>query len=129
MRRRRGQEGGFALLLVFAMAAIVAVLCSMGAYAANVNLLDIYTAFFFGVLGVIMKGLGIPISPLVLGLILGADLLDVEFRKALMAGKGSIAPFFTRGVSIGLLAFIVGVLFFQYGYPRIMSAKKKARLR
>jgi putative tricarboxylic transport membrane protein len=111
-----------------AMAAIVAVLCAMGAYAANINLLDIYTAFCFGVLGIVMKGLGIPVAPLVLGLILGADLLDVEFRRALMAGKGSIAPFFTRGVSIGLLAFIVGVLFFQYGYPRMRkSAGKRER--
>ena len=110
-----------------AMAAIVAVLCSMGAYAANINIADIYTAFLFGVLGVIMKGLGIPVAPLVLGLILGSDLLDVNFRRALMSGKGSIAPFFTRGVSMGLLAFIAGVLFFQYGYPRIVSAKKKAR--
>jgi putative tricarboxylic transport membrane protein len=110
-----------------AMAAIVAVLCSLGAYAANISLLDIYTAFFFGVLGVFMKGLGIPVSPLVLGLILGGDLLDVNFRRALLAGKGSIAPFFTRGVSLGLLAFIAAVVFYQYLYPLIRPGRKKDR--
>ena len=110
-----------------AMAAIVAVLCSLGAYAANISLLDIYTAFFFGVLGVAMKGLGIPVSPLVLGLILGGDLLDVNFRRALLAGKGSIAPFFTRGVSLGLLAFIAAVVFYQYLYPLIRPGRKKDR--
>ena len=110
-----------------AMAAIVAVLCSLGAYAANISLLDIYTAFFFGVLGVAMKGLGIPVSPLVLGLILGGDLLDVNFRRALLAGKGSIAPFFTRGVSLGLLAFIAAVVFYQYLYPLIRHGRKKDR--
>ena len=93
-----GTYAGKALVRLFvstprtAMSAIVAVLCAMGAYAANINLLDIYTAFFFGVLGIIMKGLGIPVSPLVLGLILGADLLDVEFRRALLAGKGPSPP-------------------------------------
>lgn len=107
-----------------AMAAIVAVLCAMGSYAANINLMDVYTAFFFGVLGIILKGLGIPVSPLVLGLILGSDLLDVEFRRALLAGKGSIAPFFTRGVSMALLAFIAVILFFQYGYPKIKGNHK-----
>ena len=110
-----------------AMAAIVAVLCSLGAYAANISLLDIYTAFFFGVLGVVMKGLGIPVSPLVLGLILGGDLLDVNFRRALLAGKGSIAPFFTRSVSLGLLAFIAAVVFYQYLYPLIRHGRKKDR--
>jgi len=53
-----------------------------------------------------MQALGFPISPLVLGLILGGDLLDYEFRRALMAGKGSIAPFFTRGVSMVLIVLL-----------------------
>ena len=44
-----------------AMAAIVAVLCSLGAYAANINIYDIFLAFFFGVLGIIMSGLVFPL--------------------------------------------------------------------
>ena len=110
-----------------AMAAIVAVLCSMGAYAANTNVMDIFLAFGFGVLGIVMKGLGMPVSPLVLGLILGSDLLDVNFRRALLAGKGSFAPFFTRSVSLAMIAFIAIVLFFQYLFPKIRSRQKKDR--
>jgi TctA family transporter len=74
-----------------------------------------------------MSALGFPVSPLVLGLILGGDLLDVQFRRALMAGKGSLAPFFARGVSIALILFIVGVVFFQYGLPKIRGKKEKKR--
>ena len=110
-----------------AMAAIVAVLCVLGSYAANINLNDIFLAFFFGVLGTIMSALGFPVSPLVLGLILGGDLLDVQFRRALMAGKGSIAPFFTRGVSIALILFIVVIVFYQYVLPKIRGKKEKER--
>ena len=110
-----------------AMAAIVGVLCSLGAYAANTNIYDIFLAFSFGVLGIIMQSLGFPTSPLVLGLILGGDLLDVQFRRALMAGKGHIAPFFTRGISIALIAFIVVVLFFQYAWPRITGKKQESK--
>jgi putative tricarboxylic transport membrane protein len=106
-----------------AMAAIVGVLCALGAYAANTNIYDVFLAFSFGVLGIIMQALGFPTSPLVLGLILGGDLLDVQFRRALMAGKGSIAPFFTRGISIALIVFIIVVLFFQYVWPRITGKK------
>jgi putative tricarboxylic transport membrane protein len=110
-----------------AMAAIVGVLCSLGAYAANTNINDIFLAFFFGVLGIIMQSHGFPISPLVLGLILGGDLLDVQFRRALTAGKGSLAPFFTRGISIALIGFIVLVLFFQYAWPHIAKKRREKR--
>ena len=110
-----------------AMSAMVAVLCALGSYAANININDIFLAFFFGVLGVVMSALGFPVSPLVLGLILGGDLLDVQFRRALLAGKGSIAPFFTRGVSIALILFIVAIVFYQYILPAITKGKKKDR--
>jgi len=101
-----------------AMAAIVAVLCALGSYAVNTNLNDIYLAFFFGALGIVMNRLGFPVSPLVLGLILGNDLLDMNFRRALLAGKGSIAPFFTRGISIGMIAFILFIVVYQYFQSR-----------
>jgi putative tricarboxylic transport membrane protein len=74
-----------------------------------------------------MSALGFPVSPLVLGLILGGDLLDVQFRRALMAGKGSFAPFFTRGVSIALILFIVVIVFCQYILPKIRGRKEKER--
>jgi putative tricarboxylic transport membrane protein len=110
-----------------AMSAMVAVLCALGSYAANINLNDIFLAFFFGALGIVMSALGFPVSPLVLGLILGGDLLDVQFRRALLAGKGSIAPFFTRGVSIALILFIVVIVFYQYALPAIRKGKGKDR--
>ena len=99
----------------------------MGSYAANINLNDLFLAFFFGVLGIVMNALGFPVSPLVLGLILGGDLLDVQFRRALMAGKGSIAPFFTRGVSMALILFIAVIVFYQYILPKIRKEKGKER--
>jgi putative tricarboxylic transport membrane protein len=99
----------------------------LGSYAANININDLFLAFFFGVLGIVMNALGFPVSPLVLGLILGGDLLDVLFRRALMAGKGSIAPFFTRGVSIALILFIIVIVFYQYILPKIRKEKVKGR--
>ena len=74
-----------------------------------------------------MNRLGFPVSPLVLGLILGNDLLDMNFRRALLAGKGSIAPFFTRGVSIALILFIVVIVFWQYILPKLRGKKEEDR--
>jgi hypothetical protein len=44
-----------------------------------------------------------------------------------MAGKGSFAPFFTRGVSIALILFIVVIVFCQYILPKIRGRKEKER--
>jgi putative tricarboxylic transport membrane protein len=109
------------------MSAIVGVLCALGSYAVSTNIYDIFLAFFFGILGLIMKALGFPIAPFVLGLILGSDLLDVNFRRALLAGKGSITPFFTRSVSIAMIVFIVVILFYQYVLPKLRARKTKDR--
>jgi putative tricarboxylic transport membrane protein len=106
-----------------AMSAIVAVLCTLGAYAANNNIYDIFLAFGFGVLGTVMSAVGFPVSPLVMGLILGGDLVDVEFRRALLAGKGSLLPFVTRPVSLGLIAFIAAVVVLQYALPKLRGTK------
>jgi hypothetical protein len=44
-----------------------------------------------------------------------------------MAGKGSLAPFFTRGVSIALILFIVVIVFYQYILPKIRGKKEEDR--
>ena len=109
------------------MSAIVGVLCALGSYAVSTNIYDMFLAFFFGILGLIMKALGFPVSPLVSGLILGSDLLDVNFRTALLAGKGSITPFFTRSVSIVMIVFMIVILFYQFVLPKLRARKAKDR--
>ncbi len=91
------------------------------------NIYDIFLAFFFGVLGIIMSALSFPVSPLVLGLILGGDLLDVQFRRVLMASKGFVAPFSTHGVSIALILFIVVIVFYQVILPKLRGKKEEDR--
>jgi len=78
-----------------AMAAIVGVLCVLGSYAANININDIFLAFFFGVLGTVMIALG---SCFTVGFRTDSRrrFLDVQFRRALMAGKGSSLLLYPR---------------------------------
>jgi TctA family transporter len=72
-----------------------------------------------------MSALSFPVSPLALGLILGGDLLDVQFRRALMAGKGFVAPFSTDGVTIALILFIAVIVFYQVIVPKLRGKKRK----
>jgi len=43
-----------------------------------------------------------------------------------LAGKGSIAPFFTRGISIVMIAFIIFIVAYQYFLSKKMSEEERA---
>jgi putative tricarboxylic transport membrane protein len=87
------------------MASVVC-LCAIGAFSASYRFGDIYLMFFFGLIGLAMRWAGIPIAPMILGLVIGGDLVDSNFRRAVLAGKGSLLPFFTRPVSLILLIIL-----------------------
>jgi putative tricarboxylic transport membrane protein len=90
---------------------IVTVLCVIGAYTMNNRMFDVSVMFGFGIFGLIMKKLGFPMAPMVLGIVLGERILDTEFRRAILLSKGSFYPFISRPVSfvlILILLYIVG---------------------
>jgi putative tricarboxylic transport membrane protein len=82
---------------------VVFVLCVIGPYAITDRIFDIWVMLFFGVLGFIMRELKYPMAPLVLGIILG-DILDKSLRRALTLTDGDLVPFFTRPISLILVA-------------------------
>ncbi len=45
-----------------------------------------------------------------------------------MAGKGSIAPFFTRGISIGTIAFIIFIVAYQYFLSKKTSEQDRTAI-
>lgn len=61
----------------------------------------------FGAIAYIMRRLGFPLAPMVLGIVLGS-LLDEFLRNALIISGGSLMPLLTRPIAFGL--FIVLIL-------------------
>jgi putative tricarboxylic transport membrane protein len=49
----------------------ILVLCTIGAYALNNTIDNVYALLLFGVLGYLMVKLALPLAPLILGVILG----------------------------------------------------------
>ena len=47
-----------------------------------------------------------PVAPMILGLILG-NMLDTNFRRALVISEGEILPFIERPICIILISFII----------------------
>jgi putative tricarboxylic transport membrane protein len=84
---------------------IVASLCIIGSFAINVKSFDILVMLCFGIFGFIIRRLGYPAAPMTLGIILG-PMADSNLRRALMLSDGSIAPFFTRPIS---LVLVIGI--------------------
>ncbi len=118
----------FAHLLVFAVAmlsvkwstlvlkiderfikASVLILAIVGSYALRNNITDVYIAFAFGVIGVIMQRGQFPVAPFLLALILG-QMAEVNFRRALMLADGSFNFLFEAPIALGIL--LVAITFF-----------------
>ena len=85
---------------------IVFVLCVIGSFAISVRVFDVWVMLAFGLLGYPLRKYNYPAAPLVLGVILG-DMLDVNMRRALIRTAGDVTPFFTRPISLVLVAITV----------------------
>ncbi|WP_332644699.1 tripartite tricarboxylate transporter permease [Aeromicrobium sp.] len=79
---------------------------SLGAYAVNQNPFDIALLLFFGGVGFAVRRFGIPILPLILGVIIG-PLMEVKMREALDISDGNISGLFNEGLAIGIYVLIV----------------------
>jgi len=86
--------------------AVVYVLCLLGSFAITQRMFDVYVMLFFGVTGFLLREMKYPMAPLVLGIILG-DLVDINLRRGLLLTNGDPTPFFTRPISMVLIAVIL----------------------
>jgi putative tricarboxylic transport membrane protein len=81
---------------------IVLVLCVIGAYALNNTIQSVYVLLIFGIVGYLLVKGGVPLAPLILGLILG-DQIEINLIRAIMTDSDPWL-FVTRPISGGLLA-------------------------
>ncbi len=103
---------------------IVFVLCLVGAFAIQQRYFDIGVMVVFGILGFLMREMDYPMAPMVLGIILG-DILDKNLRRALMLEDGHLVPFFTRPISLIIIALIAFTVISRFSsYRKGMAAAK-----
>jgi putative tricarboxylic transport membrane protein len=85
---------------------LIFTLCVVGSFAIQSRIFDVRVMVFFGILGFIMLEMEYPVAPMILGLILG-NMLDTNFRRALVISEGEILPFISRPICIVLISFII----------------------
>ena len=106
---------------------IVAFLAVLGSYALGLNVFNVYLMFLFGILVYFLEELGYPVAPAVIGVLLG-NMADISLRRALLASHGSLEAFYTRPVSLVLLALIVLSLSLQSRLVRRALGSLRQRL-
>ena len=90
---------------------IIVALSTIGSYAVNGSMVDVYVMLAFGVIGYFARKLGFATAPIVLGLILG-PMAEKNWRQALMFARGDMLHYFLgRPVSIVLAILVVVGLF------------------
>jgi putative tricarboxylic transport membrane protein len=97
-------------------------LCIAGVYSQANSVEDCWLLAGFGALGWLMKRYDWPAAPMILGLVLG-PLFETALRQSLTLSHGSGAIFFTRPISVVLLAAatiaVLVPLIMQLRAPRV----------
>lgn len=79
----------------------------VGAYTINFSVFDVFVMILFGVIGLALRHLDIPLAPLVLTLVLG-PLMERSLRESLDISRGDMGIFLERPVTVVLL--LIGLL-------------------
>ena len=98
-----------------------AALMALGALAVNVQPLDLALLLVFGLLGLMMRRFGLPVLPLIIGVILGPR-IERQLRQSLQLADGDWSGLFTEPVAIITYALMVILLFEKplYTWPGLL---------
>ena len=92
----------------------------LGSYALNTSTFDVQVAIAIGIVGFLFRRFGMPITPLILGLILGPN-LELQFRRALQISAGDYGTIYATPLSKVLYLVLIVVIL----GPSLWSLRKK----
>ncbi len=95
------------------MVPAILLLCMLGVWTIQSSLFDLWTMLTFGILSYFLRRMRVPLSPVILGFILG-PLFEQNLRRALAMSDGSASIFVTRPYSIAVLVVLGVVLWGAY---------------
>lgn len=95
----------------------------VGAYALNNFVFDLWMALAIGILGLLFRRYGYPITPLILGSILG-PMAEVQFRRTLQISYGDYSALVSTPFSIASYLLLALVILGTVLVPRMMAKRK-----
>lgn len=94
----------------------------IGVYAINAGTFDLLLVAGIGTLGYFLRKFGVPMAPLVLGVVLG-DMMEQNLRRALSMTDGNVSVLFASPVAIALWTAAIAVVI----VPQFLRRMRKAR--
>lgn len=85
---------------------IIISLCVVGAFGLNNSMSDVWGLLLFGLLGYALDKFNYPLSPLILGFILG-PMVETNLRRGLMHTSGDFLPFLSQPIAAVFFALTV----------------------
>ncbi len=99
----------------WALVPCITLLCIIGSYALQNSINDVIIMTFFGFIGYLFEKCDYPVSPIVLGIILG-PMIETNFRQALIS-SGSVgvlfASFITRPLALIIVILVIASFVLQ----------------
>ncbi|KRB14064.1 tripartite tricarboxylate transporter permease [Achromobacter sp. Root170] len=97
----------------------------IGVYAINAGTFDLLLVAGIGTLGYFLRKFGVPMAPLVLGVVLG-NMMEQNLRRALSMTDGDVGVLFASPVSIALWTGAAAVVIVPQVLRRMRAARKVA---
>jgi putative tricarboxylic transport membrane protein len=110
--------GGILMPLILAIATI-------GLYAINGNIFELFLGLGFGVIGYVFRKLDIPLAPMVLSLVLGG-IMEQSFRQAMTISDADPSIFVGSTICITLVALSVLSILLPFIVSRVKLFTAKA---
>ncbi len=106
---------------MYRVAAVILAYCAIGVFALNNIVFDLWTLFWFGLLGYAMRRYGFPLAPMILGVVLG-DNAEINLIRAL-ASDDNLWLFVTRPWSLFFLTIACFSIMFPW-YQKKRTTQK-----
>lgn len=106
---------------MYRLATVILLYCAVGVFALNNITFDLWTLFWFGLLGYAMRQYGFPLAPMILGVVLG-DVAEINLIRAL-ASESDLTLFVTRPWSLFFLIIAAFSIVFPW-YQNLRTQKK-----
>src|SRR5690606_12646216 len=95
----------------------------IGVYAINAGTFDLLMVVGIGTIGYFLRKFGVPMAPLVLGVVLG-NMMEQNLRRALSITNGDISVLFESSVSIGLWVAAAAVVIVPQSLRKLREGRQ-----
>jgi len=103
---------------------VILLFCIVGAFAINNTAFDVGIMLVAGVIAWLLEENGFPITPLILGVVLGG-MLEENFVSSMIKADGNVLAFFSRPIAATLGALTIAVWFWPVLRKRLAAPRAK----